>query len=146
MTHEPTIALGFLVAAALAGCAAGVADPGDAEPGALDVEAASGVTPVETMLGRAPVALMLEIEACELLDDAVGERALELGCAVTTRVCPDLVRVDAGEACLVYDAVRVRRCAERLRTLELCGPVPHLPCDAMHLAATAPTGCADPLK
>jgi hypothetical protein len=112
------------------GCAGD--DAGCAPEGGIDVELA----PADSF------SRVMEADACALVSKAVVARALELNCAVTMRICPDLVRVHSGTACLLYDSDRLAECAADLASFHACGPLVALPCAPLDLAGTAPAGCA----
>jgi hypothetical protein len=82
-----------------------------------------------------------EAAACAALTNVYWEHALEMGCPVTIRTCPDYLRVEQGEACLLYDAASVYRCMDLWRDTQSCAALAATPCEPIAIAASAPEGC-----
>ncbi len=86
---------------------------------------------------------MNEADACNALTDTQAQRLQFLGCAGTTRTCPDLLRVEFVTHCLQYDQGSVqgcmtyysdqKNCADLIKSIGDCSVTP--------LAGTEPKGC-----
>jgi hypothetical protein len=61
-----------------------------------------------------------EAAACEALLDAQEAKIGSLKCAITTRICPSLIRMMTGEACVEYDEGSVQKCVERYSEASSC--------------------------
>lgn len=86
---------------------------------------------------------MNEAEACTSLTDTQAQRLQFLGCAGTTRTCPEFLRVQFAHECLQYDQGSVqgcmtyytdqKNCADLIQSFNDCAVTP--------LAGTDPKGC-----
>lgn len=82
-----------------------------------------------------------EAEACEALTNAYMDHALEIGCPVTIYTCPNYLRVEQGEACLLYDAASVEQCIALWRATTSCAELATTVCEARAIDGSAPQGC-----
>jgi hypothetical protein len=84
-----------------------------------------------------------EAAACNALIDAQSQRYMALGCASTTRVCPDFVRSQSGVECLQYDEGAVQGCAKLYADATTCKAVAEAAgvCVVATIAGSAPNGC-----
>src|SRR5262245_56350523 len=108
-------------------------------------DAESEQKPSET---RAPIeapaedpAPMSEADACEALTNAYMDHALDISCPVTIFTCPDYLRVEQGEACLLYDATSVEQCIALWRETTSCSELATTVCEARAIEGSAPLGC-----
>jgi hypothetical protein len=86
---------------------------------------------------------MNEGDACKALTDTQAQRLQFLGCAGTTRTCPEFLRVEFGTQCLQYDQGSVQGCIDYYTGQKSC---PELikalsNCSVTPLAGTSPKGC-----
>jgi hypothetical protein len=86
---------------------------------------------------------MDEGEACTTLTDAQASRLQFLGCAGTTRTCPEFLRVQFTTECLQYDQGSVAGCVDYYGDQKNCADLVKSigDCAVTPLAGTAPKGC-----
>jgi hypothetical protein len=86
---------------------------------------------------------MSESDACNTLTSAQSSRRQALGCAGTTRTCPEFLRAQFTTECLQYDQGSVQGCVayyeEKKSCVDLNMSVDE--CAVTPLAGTAPMGC-----
>ena len=153
-----TVVLGFAVfAAALTGCAHGVVDEPDdplSAESTLEVEiwdvddsmSSNVLTASEFQAdpwdsGEPELGVVNEADACEAIIGNYHDHGIELGCATTTHVCPDMLRFAFGQACLQYDGASVNDCVDRIRDADSCESLWASSCNVMPVPQSAPDGC-----
>ncbi len=136
---RPSIALHLVLASSLlvlvsSGCGTDIGsgttgDPADASDGKFH-------PPGNGM----PVA---EGAACSTLTDAQTQHFMAMGCASTTRVCPDFLRTQAGTDCLQYDQGAVNGCLQYYADATSCMDLSQRAsvCVVATIAGSAPKGC-----
>jgi hypothetical protein len=158
MTNTTRIAL-LLTAMCVAGtgCATGVVDGDEAidADGSLVIEAWDGdATPADVvtaeayegreMVGELPPVtpeIIDEASACDAIIGTYHAQGLEIGCATTTHVCPDMLRFAFGQACLQYQASSVQACTQRIRAATTCDELWTMSCNVVPVPDSAPAGC-----
>jgi hypothetical protein len=83
-----------------------------------------------------------EAEACATLTDAYVEHALEMGCPVTIRPCPEYLRLEQGQACLMYDGDSIDECIALWRSTASCSQLAQNACEPEAIEGSAPRGCS----
>lgn len=146
--------------AQLAGCAQGTVDdtePGEAVP-AVHMELWDGAAQdVETVTAEAFQARTItdpanpqapvytEAEACDAIVGGYHAHGLEIGCATTTHVCPDMLRFAFGQACLQFEGESVNECVRKIGEATTCEDLWNMSCDVVPVPESAGAGCpADP--
>lgn len=61
-----------------------------------------------------------EADACAALTAAQSQARTHLGCAGTSRTCPDFLRATSGVACLQYDQGTVQGCIDYYNQAKTC--------------------------
>jgi hypothetical protein len=148
---------------ALLGCAVGVVDEeGETSAPATSApepeEHAHVERPVEARIGElvfeqpeepdAPPAereIWGEMHACEELVDHYHGHGLDLGCATTAHVCPDLLRFAFDVVCMQYDAESVRDCVARIEDTGTCQELYDVACAVQPVWGSEPQGCDVPV-
>ncbi|MEP7126811.1 MAG: hypothetical protein ABJE95_38125 [Byssovorax sp.] len=84
-----------------------------------------------------------EDAACTSLTDAQTARFMALGCASTTRVCPDFLRSQSATDCLQYDQGAVNGCLQYYSDAATCKDLSARAgtCVVAPIAGSAPKGC-----
>ena len=84
-----------------------------------------------------------ESTACTTLTDAQTQHFMALGCASTTRVCPDFLRSQSGTDCLQYDQGAVNGCLQFYSDAKTCQELSTAAgtCVVATIAGSAPKGC-----
>ena len=84
-----------------------------------------------------------EAVACTSLTDAQTQHFMALGCASTTRVCPDFLRTQSGTECLQYDQGAVNGCLQFYSDAKTCMELSTAAgtCVVATIASSAPKGC-----
>ena len=103
-----------------------------------EIQAPAEPRPEEATEEAAPLS---EAEACEALTSAYMDHALEISCPVTIYTCPNYLRVEQGEACLLYDAESVEQCITLWRATTTCAELATTVCTARAIEGSAPMGC-----
>jgi hypothetical protein len=87
-----------------------------------------------------------EAAACDALSKAQGSRVQALGCNITTRTCPALLRVEFLVACMEYDEGSVQGCIDYYQTKKNCTDLKAAIDDCVVTAfpGTEPNGCPMP--
>jgi hypothetical protein len=149
--------------AMLTGCAQGTVDTGDediAAPPAIHVELwdanphGTNVLTAEayeagSFIADTPApqpAIIDEAETCDTIVGSYHMHGLELGCATTTHVCPDMLRFAFGQACLQFENPTVQHCKQRIEAATSCEELWAMSCDVVPVADSAPAGCPDELQ
>lgn len=154
MNRLTTFALLLLATCATvtSGCAQGSVDDGDDQQVAPLLEVEAPDTGDDELLtatmfeGRVPThpplnAILSESDTCNTIVGNYHAHGLELGCATTTHVCPDMLRFSFGQACLQYHADTVESCRQRIVNSTSCEELWATSCDVMPVADSAPLGC-----
>lgn len=155
MNRVQTFALLLLTsgAALMSGCAQGTIDDGDDQQVAPLLELESPDTDGEVLTatmfeGRDFVptqpplnAVLSESDTCNTIVGNYHAHGLELGCATTTHVCPDMLRFSFGQACLQYHTNTVESCRQRIVSSTSCEELWATSCDVVPVADSAPLGC-----
>jgi hypothetical protein len=86
---------------------------------------------------------MAEGTACTTLTDAQTQQFMALGCASTTRVCPEFLRTQSGTECLQYDEGAVNGCLQFYSEAKTCKALSEAAgtCVVATIADSAPKGC-----
>ena len=86
---------------------------------------------------------MSEDAACNALTDAQTKKFMALGCASTTRVCPDFLRTQSAMECLQYDEGAVNGCLQYYDDAKTCKALSEAAgtCVVATIANSAPKGC-----
>lgn len=81
--------------------------------------------------------------ACTSLIDAQSQRYMTLGCASTTRVCPDFLRSQTAVSCAQYDEGSAQGCIDLYNAAKTCKEVADAAnlCVVATIADSAPKGC-----
>ena len=84
-----------------------------------------------------------EASACTSLTDAQTQHYMALGCASTTRVCPDFLRSQSAVECLQYDEGAVNGCLQFYADAKTCKALSEAAgtCVVATIAGSAPKGC-----
>jgi hypothetical protein len=84
-----------------------------------------------------------EAVACTTLTDAQTKQFMMLGCASTTRVCPDFLRSQSATECLQYDQGAVNGCLQFYSDAKTCKDLSAAAgkCVVATIANSAPSGC-----
>ena len=84
-----------------------------------------------------------ETAACTMLTDAQSKQFMMLGCASTTRVCPDFLRSQSATECLQYDEGSVNGCLQFYSDAKTCKDLSTAAgkCVVATITGSAPKGC-----
>lgn len=85
-----------------------------------------------------------EAEACAKVEKAFQDRATALGCAATSRSCPDLIRAPSGApVCSQYDEGAAEGCAVYVEESTDCDDLRTRPdaCIVAPIEGSEPAGC-----
>ena len=87
-----------------------------------------------------------EEAACDALLAGQESRILALGCSITTRTCPSLLRVMFVTACLEYDDGSVQGCIAHYKAQSTCEALSDAIANCVVTAypGTEPNGCPPP--
>lgn len=113
-------------------------------------DSSSGGDPIDAGDGRYyPLgndAHISETAACAALEDAQSARVQALKCAITTRTCPSLLRVEFLVACMEYDEGSVQGCVDYYLTKKNCTDLKEAidTCVVKAFPGTEPNGCPMP--
>ena len=156
MSNTKRFALTCVAIAAVTGCAQGAVDD-ENEPLAEPTLVLEAVTtdlhdvPVLTanMLQERTIteissqteAVMMEAEACDAVVTTYHMHGLDIGCATTTHVCPDMLRFAFGQECLQYETDTVMACKQRIEDTTSCEELWQMSCDLVPVPNSAPQGC-----
>jgi hypothetical protein len=82
-----------------------------------------------------------ETDACGTIETALLNRGLTLGCSMTVRPCPQLLRAQFTTACMQYDQGTVSGCASYFDALSSCAGLDSEACVVIPYPGTEPAGC-----
>ncbi len=137
MVARPCILFPFVVALSLVAIGCGETPPSS--------EFGPGGTATSTAVPKhkppANGEYITEPEACDKLLYAVTAQRTKLGCASTTRECPNFIRAQYQPACMFYDSGSVQGCVSYFYGLSLCDDVIAEECELTTYPETAPAGC-----
>jgi len=87
-----------------------------------------------------------EDAACNALSSAQSSKGLMLGCVVTVRMCPQLVRSEFTTACMEYDQGSVQGCVDHYNEQTSCPDFNTAvkDCVVTPYPGTEPAGCPTP--
>lgn len=106
---------------------------------AVTAEAYVGLTISDPENPQAPV--YTEEKACDLIVGGYHKHGLEIGCATTTHVCPDMLRFAFGQACLEYEGESVNACVRKIDETTTCEDLWNVSCDVVPIPDSAGAGC-----